>query len=214
MSYWDKNDDGVIDSGINVGTGFLEGPSAVVTAGHCISDVSINKWCEYAIVTLAQNGPADKPYGTLRSTVIHTSVAWTESGDWNQDWAVIELAEDIGYTTGWLGKMWSAGSLNGTAITVTGYPNDIATSLSDKNNTNVYGKGMYMWYCNGSITNSLSARLEYNADAVGGQSGAPVYKEGGVVVAIHTYSIGTSVSGGTRITEWLYNYLVQYQQPE
>jgi glutamyl endopeptidase len=107
--------------------------------------------------------------------------------------------------------MWTSGSLNGTNITVTGYPGDIATSINDKNDPNVQGKGTYMWYCNGTITNSLPARLEYNADTWGGNSGGPVYNNSNQALAINTYGIGSSTNGGTRITEWLYNFLVQFQ---
>lgn len=209
VSYWDRNNDGVIDNIVGVGTGFLEGPSAVVTAGHCIYDSEKKMWCKYATVTFAQDGPNSAPYGTIRSTTIHTSSAWINNGDSNQDWAVVEIGTDIGNKTGWFGKLWTADSLNNTNITVAGYSGDLASS---KNDSSMQRMGKYMWYCNGNIINSLPAKLEYNADTWSGNSGGPVYNSSCQVLAIHTYGVGSSKNGGTRITEWLYNFLVQFQE--
>ena len=210
VSYWDRDNDGKIDSKVGVGTGFLEGPSAVVTAGHCIYDAEKKMWCKYAEVTFAQNGPKSAPYGVVKSTTIHTSVAWTESGDANQDWAVVEIEKAIGNRTGWFGKMWTSGSLNDTQIRLTGYPGDIATKLEDKNDNSVQHKGTYMWTSTGKITASLAARLKYNADSEGGMSGCPVYNTSNQVLAIHAYS-GSSSNSGTRITERLYNFLEDFR---
>ena len=218
VSYWDKNNDGVIDDTITEGTGFLEGPSAVVTAGHCIYDAVEKTWCEYAEVTFAQDGPNSAPYGVISSTTIHTSVAWTQSGDWNQDWAIVEIEEEIGYSIGWFGQLWTNGSLDNTQISLTGYPADIATSINDKNDNTVQHKGKYMWTCTGKITDSLSARLEYDADNTGGMSGGPVYNSENRVLAINAYEVeytsGSTtwrINGGTRITEWLYTLIAEYR---
>ena len=212
VSYWDRDNDGEIDNTVGVGTGFLEGPSAVVTAGHCIYDAEDNMWCEYAKVTFAQNGPNSSPYGVVMSTTIHTSVAWIESGDENQDWAVVEIEEAVGNETGWFGKKWTSASLNNTSIRLAGYPGDIATSLDDKNKTDdeVPDKGKYMWTSTGKITESLDARLRYNADSMGGMSGCPVYNTSNQVLAIHAYG-GSTSNSGTRITEWLYNFLEDFR---
>lgn len=217
-SYWDLDNNGVIDNVVKVGTGFLIGPSAVVTAGHCIYDVENNKWCKYAEVTFAQNGPDSAPYGIIRSTTIHTSSAWVQNGDWNQDWAVVEIQEEIGNTLGWFGKMWTNDSLNNTQITVTGYPGDLATDITDKFFNDIPNKGTYMWTCDGAITTSYSARLEYSADTFGGMSGGPVYNSSNQILAINTYEtinvvngVNVKINGGTRISEWLYNYLEQYR---
>ena len=214
VAYWDMDEDGIIDDTVTVGTGFLEGPNAVVTAGHCIYENEQKKWCEYAEVTVAQDGPNSTPFGVIRSTTINTSVAWIEDGDWNQDWAIVEIAEDIGYTVGWMGKLWTSGSLNDTPIILSGYPGDIATSLTDKYYDSIPYKGCYMWTSTGMIKNSLSARLEFDADMMGGMSGCPVYNLSNQALAINTYGIEYSdgpINGGTRITEWLYNLLEEYR---
>ncbi|MBQ8823740.1 MAG: trypsin-like peptidase domain-containing protein [Ruminococcus sp.] len=193
VTYWDKDNDGVIDNTMGIGTGFLEGPNAVVTAGHVIYDKNLNMWCEYAIITPAQDGAGSAPYGNTRSTIIHTSTAWIESGSADQDWGLIETQSDIGNQVGWLGKFWTSGSLDGTSVHVTGYPGD---------------KPQTMWRGNGSITKSESARLFYNCDTMGAESGAPVLNSSNQALAIHAN--GGSYNSGTRITEWLFNFLEQF----
>lgn len=197
VSYFDENRDGIVDTAYS-GTGFLEGPSAVVTAGHVIYNSSLKMWCKYAEVTFAQNG-SSKPYGTIRSTTIHTSVAWMESGDTNQDWSVIEIASPIGNTVGWYGKLWTSASLNGTSVSVSGYSGD---KTGTQANT--------LWRSVGSITASLSARLAHNCDTTGGVSGAAILNSSNQALAIHTSGNSTS-NYGTRITEWLYNYLENFR---
>lgn len=192
-AYWSNGSGGYTKS---YGTGFLEGPSAVVTAGHVIYNSTKGGWCHHAEVCFARNG-STKPYGTQSSTTIHTSQAWINSSDSNQDWAVIEIDDDIGNTTGWFGKLWTSNSLNGTSISVTGYPGDKTPNFS-------------MWRGNGYIVESLSARLGHDADTAAGESGAAILNSSNQALGIHTG--GTSTENyGTRITEWLYNYLEQFR---
>lgn len=195
VTYWDKNNDGTIDNSVGVATGFLEGPSAVVSNGHVIYDHNLEMWCKYAEVTFAQDGSESAPYGTQRSTTIHTSVAWIENGDANQDWAIIEINDDIGYSTGWFGKLWTKGTLTNREVTVTGYPGDHPHT---------------MWTSSGIITNTYSARVEHNCDTTPGQSGSPIYNSSNQILAIHS-SGGSQYNGGVRITEWLFNLLEEYR---
>ncbi len=195
VTYWDRNNDGVIDNVVGVATGFLEGPSAVVSNGHVVYDHDLGMWCKYAEVTFAQNGANSKPYGTQTSTTIHTSVAWIEDGDFGQDWSIIEINDDIGNRIGWFGKSWTSGTLNNTAVILTGYPGD---------------KPQTMWTSSGTIRNTYAAWVEYDCDMVGGQSGSPVYNSSGQVLAINSAEGGT-YNGGVRITEWLYNLLEEYR---
>ena len=196
VTYWDVNNDGVIDDEVGVASGFVNGYSSVVTNGHVIYDETINKWCEYAEVTAARNGDNSAPFGTQTSTTIHTSVAWIEEGDFNQDWAIIEIEEELGKRTGCLGLRGTRSSLNGTAVTLTGYP-------GDKPNT--------MWTASGTITSSYDAWLEYDCDAISGQSGSPVYDANRKVLAIHSAEGDPTCNGGVRITEWLFNTLMEFR---
>ncbi len=194
--YWDTNNDGSVDKTTKA-TGFLEGPSAVVTAGHVIYDPNKGGWCEYAEASFAQYY-GTRPYGTIRSTTIHTSAAWINNCNTDQDWAIVEIESPIGNTVGWFGKLWTSGSLNGTTVTVTGYPGDKPSTT--------------MWTGSGVIKDSLSARLLHDCDTGQGQSGAAILNSGNQAVAIHTNGdSGDGCNEGTRITEWLYNLLEQYR---
>lgn len=195
VTYWDRNNDGVIDNTVGIATGFLEGPSAVVSNGHVVYDHDLGKWCEYAEVTFAQNGANSAPYGTQTSTTIHTSVAWIENGDLGQDWSIIEVDDDIGNRTGWFGKMWTSGTLNGTSVKLTGYPGD---------------KPQTMWTSSGKINTTYNDRVQYDCDMVGGQSGSPVYNSDAQVLAINSVET-SSYNQGVRITEWLYNFLEEFR---
>ncbi len=194
VTYWDINEDGKIDSEVGVGTGFLEGPSAVVTNGHVIYDPDHDMWCKYAEVTFAQDGEDSAYFGTQRSTTIHTSAAWIENASVNQDWALIEINSAIGNRTGWFGKLWTSGTLTGRSVTVTGYPGD---------------KPQTMWKSTGSIKETQTRIVKHNCDTVGGQSGSPIYNSDNQVLAIHSGWVG-SYNRGVRITEWLYNFLEDY----
>ena len=192
ITYWDTDEDGEIDDTVGVATGFLEGPSIVVTNGHVVYDDYNNLWCEYAEVIPARDGANSQPFGIIESTTIHTSTAWIEEGDFDHDWAVIELELPIGKQTGWLGKMWTNGTLNGTSVNLTGYPGD---------------KPDTMWCSPGHIVSTDSACVEHNCDTIKGSSGSPLYNSDHCAVAINSYSVDGGYNGAVRITEWLYNYL-------
>lgn len=195
VTYWDLNEDGIIDDIVGIATGFVNGYSSVVTSGHVIYNNEVHKWCEYAEITAAQNGTST-PLGTQTSTIIHTSEAWIQSGDFNQDWAIIEIDEELGRRTGYLGLKGTTSSMNGMEVTLTGYPGD---------------KPQTMWTSSGVITNSYDAWLEYDCDAVGGQSGSPVYNNENKVVAIHSASGNPTCNGGVRITKWLFETLKEFR---
>lgn len=194
-SFFDKDGNGSIDE-VVPGTAFLEGPSAVVTAGHMIYDEELGGWCSYVYVTPGRNGTT-APFGVARSTTIHKSANFYDDvTDFNYDWAVVELDTPIGNQTGWFGKSWTSASLNNTTVTVIGFPND------KENGT--------MWWGVGSITKSLNYTIQHNCDTAKGNSGSPILNSGYQAVGINTGG-GTTYNRGTRMTEWLYNYLVGFQ---
>jgi V8-like Glu-specific endopeptidase len=110
---------------------------------------------------------------------------------------VIEVNIPVGNNTGWLGKHWQSNDYTvGFSVNVTGYDGD-----------KVVNNNPTQWVSPGGIKSSLPARLEYDCDTWKGSSGSPVYYNNSIAIAIHTYN--STVNGGTRITEWLYNYIDQ-----
>lgn len=194
VSYWDTDNDGNIDETTSVASGYMAGPSIVVTNGHVIYDDEKKIWCEYAKVIPARNG-YEKPFGVIESTTIHTDVVWMEHGDFNHDWAIIELETPVGKQTGWLSQVWTSGSLDSTSVNLTGYP-------GDKDDT--------MWLAPGSIVNTFDAWVEHSCDMVAGSSGSPIYNNNNQVVAINSADSEDNYNGAVRITEWLYNCINEF----
>ncbi|MBP3692612.1 MAG: trypsin-like peptidase domain-containing protein [Clostridia bacterium] len=192
ITYWDKNGDGIYDEKVGIASGYMAGPSIVVTNGHVIYDDEKKIWCEYAEVIPARDGANSQPFGIIESTTIHTSTAWIEDADFDHDWAIIELETPVGKETGWFSQVWTSGTLNNTSVNLTGYPGD-----------KDFGT---MWRAPGSIVNTFDYWVEFSCDTYRGSSGAPIYNSNNQIVAINSAE-GGEYNGGVRITEWLYNYL-------
>lgn len=74
------------------------------------------------------------------------------------DWAAIKLSTNIGYTTGWNGKM-SNWYVKDHVVSSFGYPGD---------------KNEEMWMTVGSVTGKTDSIYKTNLDVIGGQSSSPL----------------------------------------
>ena len=170
-------------------TGVLVGPALVVTAAHCLYDkrkmwyvpvpqvhfVAGFQGDTYTAHTTAKNYIISKSYDEMappsRRMAFH-------------DWAIIQLAEAIGYQTGWLGvrDVFLDKGLDETFVQA-GYSKDSKTVLSVhigcpiiKRDIEVFDDG------------KKRALLVHRCDAVPGDSGSPIfyYHEGKpYLAAIH-----------------------------
>lgn len=164
---------------IRRGTGFMVGPTTVLTAGHCVYEPRYGGWAEKVTVQPGLSG-AVQPFGSLTSSRMSTSMGWVDLQDHKYDYALIELDEPIGERTGWFSVgVLSAQSLYNSTINVCGYPTDVNDDL------------LYQWHSGGEIAFVENQKLYYEADTFGGTSGGPVWlskKDGTqVVVGIHAY---------------------------
>ena len=191
-----------------VGTGFLEGPDILVTAGHCL----------YADVTIAYNGddsredylnnprfpdsiyyyPArngsEDPYGGIEVERIYLEDSYYLNAE--KDWGCCKLAEKIGNKTGWLGKISNFYEENYPLVSF-GYPGS---------------KNGYMYESSGIITKLEDNGWYYRTtlDTESGQSGSPynvTTENGRYACGIHAYSVNGSYAGGIRIDSFIFAFL-------
>lgn len=183
-------------------SGWMAGPSKVVTAGHCVAPGSGGSYFRastYRVYPAAQGGDfkqVNAPFGSCGATRLDASVSWrtrgTSAGGDIYDVGVITLDCSVGTQTGWLGFA-SLTSPVGMGAQVLGYPGD---------------KWFTLWRSQDQIRAADNRRLFYAADTTGGMSGSPVLADvagcRGCVVAVHAYGVyGTGnfarYNHGTRI---------------
>lgn len=181
------------NGGTGTCTGFMISQDALATAGHCVYNSSKGGWVSNVKVNASRKG-STYPFGTYNGTYFHTSQNYI-NGDSDFDYGVIEVSSDLGKKTGYFGFTWQSSSYNGSTVTVTGYPGE---------------KIPGQWTMSGTVYATSTYLLSYNVDTTGGQSGAPVYKNGNIAVAIHIEA-GSAANNGRRITESLYNWLMTFR---
>ena len=183
-------------------SGWMLGPSTVVTAGHCVySFAGANTYAYNVIVTPALNtdAPNPRPFGVCRALRGWVLLPWYDNGDSGYDYGVYDLGCRIGYQTGNLGMKMILGSANGTYEALTGYP-------SDKGGTT-------MWSAGGTVQESQARLFFYDNDMMSGQRGAPVWVTDpacnpcAIAVNAQEYAPPT-LNSGPRITLEAFNFFL------
>lgn len=200
-----------------IGTGFMEGPNLMVTAGHCTyGDVTTSykdsngvihteyedylnnpRFPNRIRVYAGADGYSDiNPNFVYYATVDEISIQkqYYENPSFDYDWSACKLNWNLGNITGYYGKISNWYEKNASVYSY-GYPGD---------------KPCTMWETHGQLINQTSYRYEYDFDTVGGQSGSPVFMttDDGVtyVCGIHT-SGSSTINGGTKINSFIFHYL-------
>jgi V8-like Glu-specific endopeptidase len=181
-----------------IGSGFLIGPSAVATSGHCLFDPSTGGWARSVTVIPAGNGNS-YPYGTAVGNYMWIGGNWGSMQLWSDDWGIIELNTPIGNRAGYVGIKWQSNSYNGTNVITPGYPGSVHGSVNNG--------FMYCGY--DRITHSSGRTLEGYWSASGGNSGGPIMENHGNYFAIGIHH-GTSFSWGGEKPESLAVRIDQY----
>ena len=191
-----------------IGTGFLQGPDLLVTAGHCVyGDVTSTsgnddsfednksnpRFADEIIYYPALNGTS-QPYGSVNVERIYLENHYYLNLE--KDWACCKLSEPIGNVTGWNGKISYFYEKNYPMMTY-GYPGD---------------KNGYMYQAFGKMTDFESNGWYYRTDidSVGGQSGSPyqvTVNNTSYTCGILTYSVGNSYTGGCRIDGLMFAFM-------
>ena len=209
-----NNITGNVESRCFIGTGFLEGPDLMVTAGHAVyGDVTSSYTDENNVLHEeyednlnnprfpdeiryypAQNGLSFIPYGYV--LVERAYIEKSYSLYQEKDWACCKLSSAIGYQTGWLGKISNFYQYN-YSFESFGYPGS---------------KNGYMYRSDANLLyyEEDTGNYRTNLDGEGGQSGSPyqvIVDNNGYVCGIHTYGFGDLYTGGIRIDHFMFGFM-------
>ncbi|MGE3359367.1 MAG: serine protease [Acidimicrobiia bacterium] len=184
------------------GTGFLIGPRAVATAGHCVYLHSEGGWAQKVEVIPAASGPA-APYGSVVSSQLRSVGGWVNNRRPESDYGCIVLPTGAfgGKSLGSFGVgALSAQELVARPAVLAGFPGDKPFAE--------------MWGMARKIKIVGAATLTYDIDTAGGQSGAPVYinRNGSrTVVGIHNYG-SSGGNSATRVTPAVAQRLIAWSK--
>jgi glutamyl endopeptidase len=184
------------------GTGFLIGPRAVATAGHCVYLHTQGGWARKIEVIPGANG-AQKPYGQVEATMFRSVTGWVNSRKPESDYGCVVLPPGA-FGGRNLGSFGFAAFDNDVILAqpavLGGYPGDKPFAE--------------LWGMSRRIKAVSTKTLAYDIDTMGGQSGAPVYiKRNGqrYVIGIHNYGAGSGNSA-TRVTREVYDRLLAWSK--
>ena len=175
-----------------------------MTAGHCVyiknSGVAgRDGWVRRILVMPGRDGD-NLPYGSVLAARWNSVNGWTNNGDQNYDYGVIQLATNLGNTTGWFGfATFSDDVLTSTVANISGYPGDKPAGQQ--------------WYDAHQVASVNALKVYYDIDTYGGQSGAGVMRivnNNRYAIAIHAYG-GAVTNSGTRINTSVYNNMVAWK---
>ena len=158
---------------IYIGTGWLYGDGVVATAAHNLYDSTRGGKATTVRFYPGMNG-SQRPFGTINAVKWEVPSEWIGNGRPVDDYGVVVLEEAIGHQIGWLDIEVDSKIAAGNEVSVSGYPGED-------------DKLMQQWMDKNSIMDVSSDLMWHYVDTTAGQSGAPVIRDNGKVVAIHTY---------------------------
>lgn len=122
---------------------------------------------------------------------------------WDGDWAIIQIADNLGGRLGWLGLHGTNEPEIGFSVNMIGYPQD-----SSYPQYNGYGQ----FKSSGSLGNLIANnRIYINMFTCNGFSGAPIIKDG-LVFAIAICRYNSSLGGAVRMVPWLFGMIVEARE--
>jgi len=161
---------------------FSVGDFHLGTAGHCIynwdpndnGDTSDAKWADEVWAWAAQmddfhpTGEPERPYGVAKSVYLRSYTGWTQSQNYDHDWAVIVMNRRMGARTGWLGR----GSSLANSLNFSGYPTE-TPYVPAGTLVQYYGYDAF------NVDSNTDYRIQLDAFIYGGHSGGPSWKYDG-----------------------------------
>ncbi len=192
-------------------SGAVIGPTAILTAGHCVYDpTTVQGWATGIRVIPGRNGTAE-PFGSQIASDLLAPTGYVSNGTPALDVGIVLLPNStLTSQTGRFHFMGGNGSsLIGNTANIAGYPGENPTQQ--------------WWHAGPLVDRSYSATsdigiLSYPIDTSGGQSGSPIWLFNGsdrVIVGIHTRgetstscsNLGGANNCGTLITSFIASQL-------
>ena len=218
------------------GTATMISPNAALTAAHCLYDTSRGGWATRVVVRPATSGSVNNPlnpYGTAEATEIVMSIPYFETeNSLNGDWAVMRLSSNIGNSSGFLGFQYIARNMESESAVISGYPNDKnGYTITTEDGKEFIRTAFDQYWGSGEIDDDVTCtpyiasnttsyqnrRFEYEIDATGGQSGAPIlYRndDSYQIIGMHIAGITTEsnvYNMGYALTYQVFNFLWSYK---
>src|SRR5690625_483726 len=190
----------VFDGAYGNCSGFLYGPSTVITNSHCLWDDTLG-YAQFAMVYPGRNGE-DIPFGGSSATQIIVNSDFVNTQAPRHDYAIIKLNDPLGSYTGTLGFRYKE-NWEGAYARVTGYPADPYHDRDKPDHT--------QWTMRGPIENEGNGMLYYKMDTTGGQSGCPVYIDPAYAIGVHGYG-NPSFNSGVKITQEMIAMFAYYYE--
>ena len=185
------------------GTAFMISDNIAITAAHCIY-ANDGELATQVKVWPGKDGDGwfDNPYGSAKriSVIAPNWTGWSTYQPYN-DWAIIELNENIGNRTGYFEIEWNHTDIFSRTFTISGYPDEDDAG---------YIEEFRQYKDSGYITTVNHQYMFYSIDTGGGQSGAPIFHSENVVYGIHIKRYDDVENLGIRITKPIYLYLMDY----
>jgi V8-like Glu-specific endopeptidase len=184
-----------------VGTGWFIGPGVLATAGHCVFLQDEGGWAKSITVIPAKQGSLE-PLNRFPATRFASVDGWVDKRGRDFDYGAIFLDDRTPGTRvgNFAVEALPASELRLTDAQISGYPADRE-------------RAEFQFFHLRPMVDVTDARLVYDIDTFGGQSGSPIWqdtKERGVIaVGIHTTG-GVSSNSGTRITGDVLENLVRW----
>ncbi len=182
------------------GTAFIVAKNALMTVLHAYYNKNLNEFAK-EIKVYPEGREAGVVY-KVKDVVYDTEVLKNGSIDDGEDWAILEVDEDIGSKYGYF--EFSSSVSEGDLITVTGFPGD---------------KGRVRYTEDGEALLVDEKMIRHRISTYSGTSGAPTFKTvDGTDIVVGVYCAGTKdettngVNSSTRITESIADLLMKYRQ--
>ncbi len=179
-----------------LGTGWMAGPSTVITAGHNLLSKDTQKKATRVYIIPGRDGDY-APYGYYEADGFEVHQQWQNAYSEDHDLGVIWLDKPIGKKLGWFGvSTYANNQFDNLIVNTSGYPSDKRLGTQ--------------WYNAGRIDEINKNTLSYGLDTQPGQSGSPIFhydtNNQRLVVAVHAYGFG-SKNVGIRINNEVFDLL-------